>query len=141
MYERPLTDDEPSDRDDDNTAERKRERRVRREKANAANFAHAALLFHVLRFRNLQDVKLTNVPPEYGCKLVKDVRRGFKHLGHFRVLWENNSYTVIAKNQEHAPLDPNAMRVENTRRFHTAQQDDRNQNRLLTEVYANKPEE
>jgi hypothetical protein len=140
MYERPLTDDEPSDRDDDNAAERKRERRVRREKANAANFAHAALLFHVLRFRSLQDLKLTNVPPEYGCKLVKDVRKSFKHLGHFRVFWEQNAYTVVAKNQEPARLDLDEMRLENAQRFHSAQHEE-NRNRWVSEVFVNKPNE
>lgn len=140
MYERPLTDDEPSDRDDALSAERKRERRARREKANAANFAHAALLFHVLRFRSLQDLKLSNVPPEYGCKLVKDVRRSFKHLGHFRVFWEQNAYTVVAKNQEPAPLDVDAMRLENAQRFHSAQRDE-HRNRFMSEVFVNKPDE
>merc|ERR1719261_384928 len=114
-----------------------RERRTKRERANAANFAHAALLFHVLRFRSLQDLKLTNVPPEYGCKLVKDVRRSFKHLGHFRVTWEQNAYTVVAKNQEPAPLDMNAMRLENAQRFHTTLHDD-HRHRWVSEVFINK---
>jgi hypothetical protein len=94
----------------------------------------------VLRFRSLQDLKLTNVPPEYGCKLVKDVRRSFKHLGHFRVLWEQNAYTVIAKNQEPERLDVDKMRLENAQRFHSAQHEE-HRNRWVSETFSNKPNE
>merc|ERR1719271_1911248 len=87
-YERPLTDDEPSDRDEPAETEAKRLRRARRKQNNSANFAHAALLFHILRFRQLRSLRLVN-----------DVRKGFKHLGYFRVLWDEprQAYEVVAE--------------------------------------------
>jgi hypothetical protein len=94
-----------------------------------------------MRFRSLQSLRLTNVPPEYGCRLVKDVRKAFKHMGFFRVFYEDNSYTVVGEDREPEPLDLGMLRLENARRYAMAERQREPELRWLAGTFDLKPGE
>lgn len=119
VYQRAQTDDEPSDTDDDDATERKQQRRAQREQTNAACLAHASFLYQVMRFQRVQTLHLTNVNSEYGCRLVRDVRKSFARHGFFRVTEQpegSGTYALISEDRAPEPLAIEDIRAKNQTR-------------------------